>query len=191
MRKDSGTPKRTSGQPSDADAPGTRRQRPYRPGRRPRFLTLAEGGASLTVMIAPLRGPDHLAVIHRWRYYHVPVSAISPVRTAVQFIAFYEAASGFSRPMGLIREYAPVRSVSRVVRRELPGLTWPGRRGEEAVYYRFDLGPLVLLPAPVGNPEGLRTVFRFADLERLRAVRTLRDLGGPGRLRTLPGAGNG
>ncbi len=160
-------------------AGGEARPHTYRPGR-PRFLTLGEGGASISVMIGTLRGPDHLETIRRWHYYHVPVSAIAEKRCAVQLIAFYEAATRFDRPEGLIQAYAPILRVSRVPRKDLPGLAWPGRQGDAALYYRFDLGPIRLLAQPITNPEGLRLVFRFADLEKLEAARTIRDLGRSG-----------
>ncbi len=164
--------------------------RTYRPSHRPRILTLGEGGVSVAVMVGPLRGPDHLAIIQRWHYYHVPVSAIAEKHCAVDVIAFYEPAARFSRPVGLIQAYAPVLRVSRVPRKELPGLAWPGRHEDAALYYRFDLGPMHCLPQPVTNPEGLRLVFRFADLETLAAAHTIRDLGrsGPARRKAAPEA---
>lgn len=144
---------------------------------RVRFLAVSEGGRSLTVMVGPLRGPEHLALIRRARFYHVPVSAIAASRTAVAYIAFYEGASRFGRETGMIREYAAVLSVSRVKRSELPGLGWPARGAPEAPYYRFDLGPIRKLPRPIANPDRLRLGFRFPDLEGFRRARTLRELG--------------
>lgn len=176
MKKRGAQPDGSTVDRSNREAAGGVRRLSYWPASRPRFLTLGEGGASISVMIGALRGPEHLETIHRYRYYHVPVSAIAGKRSAVQLIAFYEAAARFDRPEGLIQEYARVLRVSQVLRKELPGLAWPGRRGEEAVYYRFDLGPMRWLPQPITNPEGLRMVFRFADLERLQAARTIRDL---------------
>jgi hypothetical protein len=129
-------------------------------------------------MVGPVRGPAHLELIHRERFYHVPVSAIGAARTAVGFIAFYEGASRFSRGAGIIREYAEVLRVSTVARRDLPGLTWPGRGGAETLYFRFDLGPIVSLPRPISNPDRLRVVFRFPDVERFRTSATVRELGG-------------
>ena len=146
--------------------------------RHPRFVTFSDGGRTAIVMIGPVRGPEHLALIHRFGFYHVPVSAIAASRAAVAFIAFYEGASRFSRRVGMIREYAEVLHVAQVPRKDLPGVTWPGRRGEDAAYYRFDLGPILTLPQTITNPERLRIVFRFPELERLQASRTLRDLGG-------------
>jgi hypothetical protein len=88
----------------------------------------------------------------------------------------------------MIREYAEVLRVTRAPRRELPGVTWAGRSGEETPYYRFDLGPILPLPQAITNPDRLRIVFRFPDLERLRSARTLREIGGasagPDRPRT-------
>jgi hypothetical protein len=143
---------------------------------RPRLLRVGEGPDAVTVMIGPVRGPEHLELIRREAFYHVPVSAIAAARTAVTHIAFYEPASRFGVP-GAIRAYAVVRGVSRVRRVDLPGVTWPGRGGPEAVYYRFDLGPLLPLAHPIWNPEHRRVVFRFADLERVRAAETLAALG--------------
>jgi hypothetical protein len=128
-------------------------------------------------MVGPVRGPEHLELIRRERFYHVPVSAIAPSRSGVAFIAFYEGSSRFGGKSGVIRAYAPVVRVSRVRRGELPGLTWPGRQGEDALYYRFDLGPILTLPRPITNPERLRVVFRFPDVERFRGAATIRELG--------------
>lgn len=127
-------------------------------------------------MLGPVRGPAHLELIRRERYYHVPVSAIAPSRVAVRCIAFYEPAGRFRTRTGHIRQYAEVLRVSRARRSELPGLSWPGRRGEEVLYYRFDLAPLVPLPRPITNPEGWRVAFRFPPLDRLRRAETIRDL---------------
>ena len=150
----------------------------YSPPRRPSVLTVSDGGRTATIMVGPVRSPAHLELIHRERFYHVPVSAIAAARTVVGFIAFYESASAFFRKASAIREYAVVLRVSTVPRRDLPGLTWPGRGGAETLYYRFDLGPIVSLPRPISNPDRLRVVFRFPDVERFRASATVRELGG-------------
>jgi hypothetical protein len=142
------------------------------------FLAVSDGGRSATIMVGPVRGPAHLEIIRTHRFYHVPASAIAASRTDVPYIAFYESASRFKREAGLIREYAEVLKVSRVRRGDLPGLTWPGRQGEEAPYYRFDLGPLLSLPQAITNPDQLRIVFRFPDIQRFHQAETLRDLGG-------------
>jgi len=129
------------------------------------------------LMVGPLRGPEHLELIRRARFYHVPVSAIAASRTGVAYIAFYEGASRFHARTGVIREYAAVLRVTRVRRCDLPGLTWPARGALDAPYYRFDLGPLQTLPRPIANPDRLRTTFRFPDFERFQEADTLRDLG--------------
>ncbi|HSD50161.1 MAG TPA: hypothetical protein VLG48_02045, partial [Candidatus Methylomirabilis sp.] len=133
-----------------------------------RVVTVSEGGGSAQVMVGPVRGPEHLELIRRAGFYHVPTTAIAASRTAVAYVAFYEGVTRFRGRVGVIREYAAVLRVSRTLRAELPGLTWPGRRGEHALYYRFDLGPLQQLPRPVTNPDRLRVVFRFPELEKLR-----------------------
>ena len=147
------------------------------PPRRPRFVALGDGGRSATVMIGPVRGPEHVALIHDRRFYHVPVTAIAASRTAVGFVAFYEPAARFRAATGVIREYAEVVSVSRVRRGDLPGLTWAGRGSDETPYYRFDLGPILALPQTITNPERLRVVFRFPDAERFRRAASIRELG--------------
>jgi len=141
----------------------------------PRILRLSEESHAGTIMIGPLRGPAHLELIRREGYYHVPVSAIAADRSGVETIAFYEAASRFGEP-GAIRHFAQVRQVRQVPRRALPGLSWPGRYGDDTLYYRFDLGPLLSLTRPILNPERRRVVFQFSDLDRLRQAETLRDL---------------
>lgn len=171
-----------------AGSGATRREVTVRPGSesesragysrtRIRVLRVGDGPDAATVMIGPVRGPEHLDLIRREAFYHVPVSAIAAARTAVTHVAFYEPASRFGTP-GVIRAYAEVRRVSQVRRGDLPGITWPGRRGQEALYYRFDLGPLLLLPHPITNPERRRVLFRFADLARVRRAETLAGLGG-------------
>lgn len=147
---------------------------------RVKVLTVSDGGQSAQVMVGTVRGPEHLELIRRARFYHVPTSAIAASRTDVAYIAFYEGATRFRGQVGVIREYAAVLRVSRVRRAELPGLTWPGRRGEDALYYRFDLGPLQHLSRPITNPDRLRVVFRFPDLAKFRGAATLRDLGAAG-----------
>jgi hypothetical protein len=142
------------------------------------FLALSDGGRSATIMVGPVRGPEHLEIIRTHRFYHVPVSAIAASRTAVPYIAFYEGATRFKRETGLIQEYAEVLKVTRVRRGDLPGLTWPGQLDEEAPYYRFDLGPLLRLQQPISNPDQLRVVFRFPDMQEFHRAETLRDLGG-------------
>jgi len=144
------------------------------------FLSVAESGGSMTIMVGPLRGPEHRELIHRARYYHVPVSSIAASRTAVAYIAFFEGASCFHTQVGVIREYAKVARVSRMCRSELPGLTWKSRGRPDALYYRFDLEPIQQLPKPITNPDRLRIAFRFPDLERFREAETLRDLGQSG-----------
>lgn len=152
---------------------GLKDMRTYLARGRTRFLTVSEGGGTLTIMVGPLRGPEHLALIRRARYYHVPVSAIAASRTAVAYIAFYEGASRFHSRTGIIREYARVVRVSRVRRCDLPGLTWPARGEPDGQYYRFDLGPIQGLARPITNPDRLRVAFRFPDFERFREAATL------------------
>jgi hypothetical protein len=150
---------------------------PYFARGRPRFLTLQDGGQSSQVMVGILRGPEHLEVVQRFRFYHVPVSAIAAARTAVAYAAFYEGTAQFGRDTGMIRFYASVLGVSRVRRAELPGLTWTGRGGPDTMYYRFDLGPIETLPRPITNPDRLRIAFRFPRVDRFRRAETLKDLG--------------
>ncbi len=154
----------------------------YPPPRRPLFLTVRDERQDAIIMIGPVRGPEHLTLIHEQRFYHVPVAAIAASRAEVGFVAFYEPASRFRADAGVIREYAEVVRVSRVRRGDLPGLTWRGRRTDETPYYRFDLGPILSLPRPITNPERLRVVFRFPDVARFRQAASIRDLGrgGPG-----------
>jgi len=151
-------------------------RRAYSVSRRPRLVTVTDGGRTAIVMIGTVRGPEHLALVHRLGFYHVPVSAIAVSRTDVAFIAFYEPASRFGATTGVIREYAEVVRVSRAFRRDLPGLTWAGRGDADTPYYRFDLGPLLSLPQPITNPERLRVVFRFPDAERFQQATTIREL---------------
>jgi len=131
-------------------------------------------------MVAPLRGPEQLELIHRARFYHVPVSAIAASRAAVAYIAFYEGASRFHTRTGMIREYAAVLCVSRVRRCDLPGLTWPARGAPDAPYYRFDLEPIQRLARPISNPDRLRVAFRFPNFDRFGGAATLRELGNRG-----------
>lgn len=152
-------------------------RRAYSVPRRPRLVTVTDGGRTAIVMIGPVRGPEHLALIHQRAFYHVPVSAVAASRADVAFIAFYEPASRFGAKTGVIREYARVVRVSRVRRGDLPGLTWPGRGSADTPYYRFDLDPLCALPTPITNPERSRVVFRFPDIDRFLCAATIRELG--------------
>ncbi len=145
---------------------------------RPGFLAVAEGGRALTVMVGPLRGPAHLELVHRARFYHVPASAIAASRTAVTYSPFTRGPDVLGGRTGVIREYAAVLRVSRVRRSDLPGLAWPARGAPDAPYYRFDLGPIQTLPRPITNPDRLRVAFRFPEWRRFHEAATLRELGG-------------
>ena len=70
--------------------------------------------------------------------FPVPVSAIAASRAAVAFVAFYEGASRVRGVAGAIRQFAEVVRVSRVLRRDLPDLTWPGR---DVFYHPLRAGP--------------------------------------------------
>ena len=177
-----GTRRRWSGTPSKTRRGSTPAADPirYLARGRVRFFTVSEGGRSAMVMVGPLRGPEHLDLIRRAHFYHVPVSAIAASRAGAAYIAFYEGASRFPGRTGLIREYAAVLGVSRVRRCDLPGVTWAARGAVDAPYYRFDLGPIQTLPRPITNPERLRVAFRFPEFERFQTAATLRDLGAPG-----------
>ncbi len=142
-----------------------------------RFLAVSEGGQSLTIMVGPLRGPEHLELIRQELFYHVPVSAIAASRTTVAYIAFYEGASRFHARTGVIREYAAVLRVSRARRSDLPGLRWSARGAPDAPYYRFDLGPIQQLARPITNPDRLRMAFRFPAFDRFGEAATLAELG--------------
>jgi hypothetical protein len=107
----------------------------------------------------------------------------------VGFVAFYEPASRFRADAGVIREYAEVVRVSRARRCDLPGLTWPGRGSDETPYYRFDLGPILLLTRPITNPDRLRVVFRFPDVKRFRRAADVRELGRGGAAAARDSAG--
>jgi hypothetical protein len=129
-----------------------------------RFLAVSEGGQSLTIMVGPLRGPEHLELIRQELFYHVPVSAIAASRTTVAYIAFYEGASRFHARTGVIREYAAVLRVSRARRSDLPGLRWSARGAPDAPYYRFDLGPIQQLARPITNPDRFGEAATLAEL---------------------------
>jgi hypothetical protein len=158
----------------DTPSPAARR---YPARLRPRVLAVAEGSRTVSLMVGPVRGPEHLELIRRLRYYHVPVSAISASRIGVSYVAFYQPAKRFGLSTGLVREYAAVLRVSRVRRSELPGLTWPARGAPDAAYYRFDLGPIQRLARPITNPDRLRIAFRFPDFDRFCEAATLRGMG--------------
>ncbi len=169
-----GRPAHSPGVPEGAAGEG--KGRSYVTRGRLGFLSVSEGGAALTIMVGPLRGPEHLALVHREQYYHVPVSAIASSRLAVSYIAFYEGASRFGTQIGTVREYAPVLRVSQVRRCDLPGLSWPPRGLPDAPYYRFDLGPIQTLAQPITNLGRLRVGFRFPDYARFREAVSLAEL---------------
>ncbi len=73
-----------------------------------------------------------------------------------------------------------MRGVSCVRRRDLPGISWAGRAGEDAPYYRFDLGPIRTLPRPITNPDRVRTLFRYVDLADFEQAEFIRSLGKSG-----------
>ena len=71
--------RRKTGDPSGARA--------YLARGRVRVVTVSDGGESAQVMVGSVRGPEHLELIRRAGFYHVPTSAMAASRTAVAFIA--------------------------------------------------------------------------------------------------------
>jgi hypothetical protein len=128
--------------------------------RRPRFVTFSDGGRTAIVMIGPSADRS------------ISPSSINTGTITCRFPPSRHrgATSRSSRSTSPRGGSAPNRRRSRIctggpriprATARSSGLTWSGRGTADTLYYRFDLGPLLALPAPIRNRNAGAWPFAF------------------------------
>jgi hypothetical protein len=108
------------------------------------------------VLVAVVTRPCDLEHARVAGWYRVPLRhALRGL--AAEYLAFYQTAA-FGAERWAVRYVAPVRSVSMALRRELLPDEPTHPRADER-YYRFEIGPLWALPAPVPSRRLRRVTF--------------------------------
>ncbi len=108
------------------------------------------------VLVAVVTRPCDLEHARADGWYRVPIRR-APRGLAADYLAFYQTAA-FGVERWAVRYVAPVHSVGLARRRELlPDEPLHPRADER--YYRFALGPLWALPAPVPSRRLRRVTF--------------------------------
>ena len=124
------------------------------------------------VLVAVVTGPDDLArAAQGW--YRLPV-AHAPPRLGCEALAFYQTGA-FGAEGHAVRVWAAVRRVSLARRRDLLPAEAQHPRAD-AVYYRFELGPLTPLARPVPARRLRRVTFIATTWARLVAADDVADL---------------
>jgi hypothetical protein len=120
--------------------------------------------ADARVLVAVVTRPADLAAARDQGWYRIPL-ARAPRALHAEYLAFYQTAA-FGTERWAVRYFAAVRAVSIATRAALlPGEARHPRAA--ARYFRFALGPLQALPAPVRSRRLRRVVFIPTTLGQL------------------------
>ncbi len=140
--------------------------------RRPRVVPTAWPTPDTPVLVAVITRPADLArAAEGW--YRLPV-AHAPPRLGCEALAFYQTGA-FGAEGHAVRVWAAVQRVSLARRREL----LPDEAGHpraDALYVRFELGPLTPLARPVPARRLRRVTFIATTWARLVAAQDVADL---------------
>ena len=115
-----------------------------------------ENDQSARVLVAIVTRPRDLTAARDEGWYRIPLSR-APQALHAEYLAFYQTAV-FGAERWAVRYLAEVRAVSIVTRAAL----LPAEAGHpraHARYYRFALGPLLTLPAPLPSRRLRRISF--------------------------------
>jgi hypothetical protein len=122
------------------------------------------------VLVAVITRPLDLRNVREQGWYRIPLKR-APRALAAEYLAFYQTAA-FGAERWAVRFLAPVQRVSVATRAELlPEESRHPRAAER--YYRFALGPLMALPAPIPSRRLRRLSFiptTYGQLLRARDV---------------------
>ncbi len=108
------------------------------------------------VLVAVITRPSDLARVREDGWYRIPLSR-APRALAAEYLAFYQTAA-FRAERWAVRYMAAVQSVGVATRAALLPAEPNHPRASER-YYRFALGPLRRLPAPLPSRRLRRITF--------------------------------
>jgi very-short-patch-repair endonuclease len=113
-------------------------------------------------------------LIRSERWYRIPVRTAPEGLDRVRYLAFYQTRL-FGAEKWAVNWFAPVKGISRAMRRELlPDEPAHLRAGAE--YHKIALGELQRLPNPIPSRRLRRIVFIPTTLERLLRAQEINDL---------------
>jgi hypothetical protein len=128
------------------------------------------------VLVAIVSRPRDLAAAREEGWYRVPL-ARAPRGLHAEFVAFYQTAA-FGAERWAVRYLAPVRSVGIATRAALLPDEAGHARAQER-YYRFALGPLLQLAAPLPSRRLRRIAFIPTTAGQLLRARDVAELWRP------------
>ncbi len=134
------------------------------------------------VLVAIVTRPRDLALAREQGWYRIPLVR-APAALDAEYLAFYQNGA-FGAERWAVRYYAAVRAVTLATRAELlPDEPVHPRAAQR--YYRFALGPLCALAAPVPSRRLRRLTFIPTTAGQLLVARDVRDLWYPERMSEL------
>lgn len=140
--------------------------------------------AARVLVVVVTRACDLASVQEGW--YRIPVLR-APRALHAEYLAFYPTA-GCGAARWAVRWYAAIRAVTLATRAELlPAEAGHPRASQR--YYRFALGEICELPAPLPSRRLRRVSFIPTSMRQLLAARDLTELWQPAA--PTPGAGWG
>ncbi len=124
------------------------------------------------ILVAVVTRPADLArAADGW--YRLPI-AHAPTRLGCEALAFYQTGA-FGSDGHAVRLWATVRRVTLARRRDLLP-DEPGHPRADALYYRFELGPLIALARPIPARRLRRVTFIPTTWARLAGAQDVADL---------------
>ena len=139
-------------------------------------MQLEDIDADARVLIAVINRPRDLAAARDEGWYRVPL-ARAPRALHAEYLAFYQTGA-FGAERWAVRYLAAVHAVGLALRAALlPEETGHPRAAQR--YYRFALGPLLALPAPVPSRRLRRITFIPTTLGQLLRARDVVELWHP------------
>jgi hypothetical protein len=128
------------------------------------------------ILVAVVTRPRDLAAARDEGWYRIPL-ARAPRALHAEYLAFYQTAA-FVSERWAVRYLAEVRAVSIATRAALLPAEAEHPRAHER-YYRFAIGPLLALPAPVLSRRLRRVAFIPTTAGQLLRARDLTELWHP------------
>jgi hypothetical protein len=136
-------------------------------------VSIALPSPTSLILVAILNDPRDLEIARILGWYRIPLRS-APKVVAVDYLAFYQTAA-FGEEKWRIQYVAPVRGHELSTRIELLQ-DEPDHPHAHHEYYKIQLGPLSLLPAPILAEKWRRITFLYTTGEYLLRARTLNDL---------------
>jgi hypothetical protein len=128
------------------------------------------------VLVAIINRPRDLAAARDEGWYRIPL-ARAPRALHAEYLAFYQTAA-FGSERWAVRYLAAVRAVNIATRAELLP-TEAGHPHANERYYRFAIGPLFVLAAPLLSRRLRRIAFIPTTIGQLLRARDLNELWHP------------